>query len=445
MEKDLKNIDPVASKARKTSSDPALSKAKKTTGPVDSASKTRATSDSTDADLASSTSEPITTRPETVASTHIVTADSVQAEEVPTIPLESLQTISSLQPEVSVHSVASSRSVHMPTPLVVQPSEYRRDPGEWLQFWWDGIRLAYLPLSLLPALLGSVLAWTQTISAQIPFGHFHVLQFIGIIVSLLLLQIGAHLINDYYDYLRGVDTSNALGPGGLIQQGLIKPTRVLSIGLTMLGLGALLGLIVASAGGPLVYLFGLVGLLCAYFYSAPPHALSALGLGELIAFVVFGPLVTTGAYLVQGGHGTSNAFVYSLPLGLIAAAVIHANNMRDSEGDMHAGKRTIASLLGIWWSRILFLLLLLAAYVIIISLGVPHGAPHWLLITLWTFPLLVITITGVIRTDTPTGFDLVMRQALKLETFFGILLLVGLIVQAAIPVLPHLPAHLLPF
>src|SRR6266536_2723775 len=117
MEKDLKNIDPVASKARKTSSHPALSKAKKTTGPVDSTSKTRATSDSTDADLASSTSEPITTRPETVASTHIVTADSVQAEEVPTIPLESLQTISSLQPEVSVHSVASSRSVHMPTPL----------------------------------------------------------------------------------------------------------------------------------------------------------------------------------------------------------------------------------------------------------------------------------------------------------------------------------------
>ncbi|MDQ2885231.1 MAG: 1,4-dihydroxy-2-naphthoate octaprenyltransferase [Chloroflexota bacterium] len=442
MEKDLENVDSVASEDRKTASyaDGTRLRANKATEPAGDSTQKMPDRMYVNGSIP----EAGAARSNMLASTHIVTADSVQAEEVPTIPLDSLQTINSLQPEVSVRSVASSRSVHIPTPLVVQPSEYRRGMGEWLQLWWEGIRPLYFPLIVVPALLGSVLAWTQTIAPGRPLGHFHLLPFIGTIVSLLLLQTGANLINDYYDYLRGIDTSNALGPGGLIQQGLIRPARLLSSGLTVLGLGALLGLIVASAGGPLVYFFGLVGLLCAYFYSAPPRALAALGLGELIAFLIFGPLITLGAYLVQGGHLAYSAFVYSLPLGLLAAATIHANNMRDTEGDMHAGKHTIASLIGIQRSRIWYLVLLLAAYVLIIFFGMPRGAPHWILITLWTFPLLVVIISGAVRTDISTGFDLVMRQTLRLETFFGILLLVALGVQAMIPVLPHLPAHILP-
>jgi 1,4-dihydroxy-2-naphthoate octaprenyltransferase len=379
------------------------------------------------------------------SSTRIVTADSVQAEEVPTIPIGSLETINALQPEISIHSVASTRSVRMPAPLVVQPSEYRRTPKEWLQVWVDGMRPSYLLLPLLPALLGTVLAWTPSISAQTPLGHFHLAPFIGMLISLLFLQLGAHLINDYYDYLRSIDTSNALGPGGLIQQGLVKPTRILTLGLVLLVLGALCGLVVASVGGPILYLFGLIGLLCAYFYSAPPRALSSLGLSELVAFLLFGPLITMGAYALQTGHILYSTFVYSLPLGLLAAAVIHINNMRDIEGDMHAGKQTIASLIGIQWSRIWLLALLLGAYAVLVFLAIPHHGPHLLLIALWTFPLLVLIISGVIRTDTPASLHMTMLQTLKLETYFTLLFIVALIILALLPVLPHLPAHILPF
>jgi 1,4-dihydroxy-2-naphthoate octaprenyltransferase len=378
-------------------------------------------------------------------SNRIVTADYVQAEEVPTIPIGSLETINSLHAEVSVHSVASTRTVSMPAPLVVQSSEYRRSPGEWLRVWVDGIRPSYLPLALLPALLGTALAWTQSISAQTPLGHFHIIPFVGMLISLLLLQLGTHLVNDYYDYLRSIDTSNALGPGGLIQQGLVKPTRVLTLGLVLLGLGALFGLIVASAGGALLYLFGLIGVLCAYFYSAPPRALSSLGLGEPIAFLIFGPLITMGAYAIQTGHIVTRVFVYSVPLGLMAAAIIHINNMRDIEGDQHAGKHTIASLIGIQWSRIWLLALLLVAYAVLIFLAIPHHGPHLLLIALWTFPLLVIIITGILRTDNPASLHMTMRQTLRLETYFTLLVMVALIILALFPVLPHLPAHLLPF
>ena len=375
----------------------------------------------------------------------VVTADSVQAEEVPTIPLGSLQTINALQPEVSIHPVTSTQAVNLPTPLVVQPSEYRRSLSEWVKAWWDGMRPFYLALPLLPLVVGSTLAWTQSISPATPFGHFHLLHFLATLIAVAALQVGANLVNDYYDDLRGVDTSNQLGPGGLIQQGLVSPEQVLATGLIALALGALLGAIVAFSGGLLLYAFGLVGLLCAFFYSASSRSLSALSLGELICFVIFGPLITLGAYIVQIGHIDRIVLVYSIPLGLLAMAIILLNDMRDIEDDAQAGKYTIASLLGLQLSRLFCLGLLLAAYTIIVALGLPHGAPHILLITLWTLPTLVIVISGMLRTDTPAGLHLVMHQAIRLEVYFTLLLVLALIISAVWPVLPHLPTIVLPF
>ena len=207
-----------------------------------------------------------------LTSSQIVAAESVQAEEVPTIPLGSLQAVSELQPEVSIRSVTSSNV--LPVPLVAHPPEYHRSLGEWLALWWNGLRPAYLLLSLLPVILGSTMAWTQGISPRTPRGTFHVLRFLVTLAAVLLLQIGAQLINDYYDYLRGIDTSNSFGPGELIQQGLIKPARVLFFGLVALGLGALFGASVALSSDWLVLVFGMIGLFTEYFYSGTTRALS---------------------------------------------------------------------------------------------------------------------------------------------------------------------------
>lgn len=380
-----------------------------------------------------------------VTSSQIVTADSVHAEEVPTVPIDSLQTLSRLQPEVSVHSVASTESVRMPTPLVVQPVEYRRSMGEWMHVWWDGIRPIYFLLSILPVVLGSVVAWTQSISTKMPRGDFHPQRFAATLGAIILLQAGANLVNDYYDYLRGIDTTNSLGPGGLIQQGLIRPSRVLSMGLVTLVLGAALGILVVLYGGLYTFLFGAVGVLVAFFYSATSRSLSSLTLGELTSFCIFGPLLTLGAYLVQTGHVDRMALLYSLPLGLLATAAIHVNNMRDMESDAQAGKHTLATMLGLPISRILCVLLLLGAFAPIVALGVPRHGPHLLLITLWTLPGLAVALTGVFRTTTPAGLHVAMRQILKSMALFTVLLVVALVVMAYFPLLPHLPSLVLPF
>jgi 1,4-dihydroxy-2-naphthoate octaprenyltransferase len=370
-------------------------------------------------------------------SPQMVTAHSVQSEKMPVVHAGMPQSVSEFQPKNSIYPVAITRSVMQPLPLVEQRLERERSLGEWLSIWWEGIRPTYLTLSFLPVVLGSVVAWTQSISLKTPRGNFHPIKFVLILIAVLLLQISAHLINDYYDYIRGIDTNNSLGPGGLIQEGLIKPVRVLVAGLIALGAGALLGTLVAVSVGWLVFLFGLIGVLAAYFYSGRPKGFSSLALGELVCFFIFGPLITISSYMVQTGHLDRIVYIYSISLGLLATAFIHLNNMRDRESDAPAGKLTLASLIGLRLSRTLYVILVVGAYAPIVALGLPRHAPHLLLIVLWTLPTLVVAITTVLRTASSASLHTAMLGTLKLETFFTILLIVALVVTALLPVLPH--------
>jgi 1,4-dihydroxy-2-naphthoate octaprenyltransferase len=219
---------------------------------------------------------------------------------------------------------------------------------------------------------------------------------------------------------------------------------VLEAGLLLLGLGTAIGMVIAINGGALLYLFGLIVVLCAFFYSATAYSLSSRALGEVVVFAIFGPILTLGAYMVQmGPHFPSSVLIYSLPLGLLAVATLHANNMRDIEGDALAGKHTLAAVVGLFVSRVLYFILVLGAYAIIVYLAIPHQAPHMILISLWTFPTVVVAITSVMRTNAPAGFHQAMRLTLKLEILFTILLMIGLIITAVIPILPFIPLNFL--
>lgn len=369
-------------------------------------------------------------------SSQVIAAESVQAEEVPTIPLDSLQTLNTLQPEVSVKPVAATQTATAPEPLVVQPAEYRRSPGEWLRIWRDGLRLFYLWFAILPLVLGSALAWLSSIAAKKPLGEFHPQRFLVALVAVILVQLSANLLNDYYDYLRGVDTSNSLGPGGLIQQGLIKPARVLAAGLFLLIIGAFLGALAALYGGIVAIAFGILGLVGAYFYSAPPRALSSLTLGEVTTFWVFGPLLTLGAYAIQLGRVDSQPLIYSIALGLLISAAFYVNDIRDRESDLQARKYTLATLLGLRTNRVICTLLLLGTYVPIFLVGIPSHGPHLVLITLWTLPGMAAILVGLWRTATPAALHITMRQVVRLAILFTFLLIVSLVITTYIHWLP---------
>lgn len=379
------------------------------------------------------------------ASSQVIAAESVQAEEVPTIPLDSLQTLSTLQPEVSVHPVTSIQTATVPEPLVVQPAEYRRSLREWLSIWRDGIRPAYLSFVLLPVALGSVLAWLSTISAQSPRGDFQIRRFLYALAAVILLQIGANLINDYYDYLGGVDTSNSLGPGGLIQQGLIKPARLLAFGLTLLAIGAVFGLLATLHSGATGIIFGVIGLLGAYFYSASRRSLAAMTLGEVASFWIFGPFLTLGAYVIQTQKIDSLPLICSISLGLLLSAAIYVNDIRDIESDAQAHKHTLATLLDMRMNRVVCTILLLGAYVPVLFLGVPSHSFHLLLITLWTLPGMAAVLLGLYRTVTPASLHITMWQVLRVTFLFTFLLIVALTASTYWHWLPSFPLPRLPF
>jgi len=365
----------------------------------------------------------------TPVSSQIVAAESVQAEEVPTIPLDSLQTLTTLQPEVAVRAVTKAQVAGVPEPLVVQPAEYRRNLSEWLNIWWEGLRLPYLWFAILPLALGSVMAWTASVSNHNPFGVFHPQRFLIALVAVCFVQLGANLLNDYHDYVQGVDTSNALGPGGLIQQGLIKPGRVLAVSLFLLIVGAFFGVLVAFYGGLPAFIFGALGLIGAYFYSAPPRSLASLTLGQVTAFWVFGPLLVMGAYVIQRGHVDMLPLTCSISLGLLVAAILYINDIRDMESDLQARKYTLATLLGVRANRVICTLILLGAYAPMLFLGTPPHGPHLILITLWTLPPLAAVLVGLYRTTTPAALHVTMRQAIKLAILFTALLIVALIIS----------------
>jgi 1,4-dihydroxy-2-naphthoate octaprenyltransferase len=365
-------------------------------------------------------------------SSRVIAAESVQAEDVPTIPLDSLQTLNTLQPEVSVRAITATHVATLPEPLVVQPAEYRRGFGEWARIWWDGIRPYYLWFAVLPLALGSVLAWLNSLAPHTFFGTFHPQRFLVALIAVCFLQIGANLLNDYYDYLGGVDTSNTLGPGGLIQQGMIKPARVLAMGLFSLIIGAFAGLLMAFYGGLQTFVFGILGLLGAYLYSAPPRALSRLTLGEVVSFWLYGPLLTLGAYAIQRGKVDTLPLIYSISLGLLISAVLYINDMRDIESDVQAHKYTLASLLGIRANRVVATLLFLGAYIPVLVLGIPSKGPHLILITLWTLPGMVAILIALYRTTTPASLHTTMRKAIKLAILFTILLIISVTISTYI-------------
>ena len=142
------------------------------------------------------------------------------------------------------------------------------------------------------------------------------------------------------------------------------------------------------------------------------------GFGGVSKFLCFRPIAYTGSLPGTNRHLVRMVFIFSISLGFLATAFIHVNDMRDAESDAQAGKHTLASLLGLPLSRTLYILLLLGAYAPIGALGLPHHAPHLLLLVLWTLPGLVIVITGILRTASPASLNVIMHRTLTLEVFF---------------------------
>ena len=289
-----------------------------------------------------------------------------------------------------------------------------------LRIWVMAARPRTLPAAIAPVLVGTALAGSE--------GEFRPLAFAAALVASVFIQIGTNLSNDYSDARRGADTEERLGPVRVTAGGLVPPRKVLVA--TWLAFA-----IAVAAGGYLIVLvgwellaIGAASILAGILYTGGPRPYGYEGLGELFVFLFFGVVAVTGSYYVQTEELSALALALSVPVGLLAAAILVVNNIRDVDTDRRAGKRTLAVRIGRARARRLFAAVVVLAFVVVAAVAAVDGRPE-LLLTLLCAPLLPPLIRTVSsRTDGPSLNGALARCGALLG-LFSLLLSAGLLLS----------------
>ena len=252
---------------------------------------------------------------------------------------------------------------------------------------WRATRAYSLPASVVPVLLGTTLAVRGY--GELGGGRFQLSTFLVVLLGAVLAHFGANVINDYFDYVNGVDTRPEHG-SGVITGGMMTAPQALAYALVLFAGAAFCGLILLRVSPTVVVSLALVGLACAVLYSA---VLKKYALGDLLIVVAFGFGITLGAYGVQAGEITARQWLFvafiSIPICLLVDAILHANNIRDAADDRAARVRTLATTLSPTRARLLQFVLLFGPLAFVL-LGVIGGLlPVWSLATFLSLPLLL--------------------------------------------------------
>jgi len=290
-----------------------------------------------------------------------------------------------------------------------------------VRIWVMAARLRTLPAAVAPVLVGTALAG---------FGHvFHPLRFVAALLGAILIQVGTNLSNDYSDARRGADTEDRLGPVRVTAGGLVPPQRVLVATYVTFGLAILTGgCLVAGAGWQLL-IVGVASILAGVLYTGGPRPYGYEGLGELFVFLFFGVVAVAGSFFVQVKHLHWEAFALSVPVGLLAAAILVVNNVRDIDTDRRAGKKTLAVRLGRDGARSLYAAMIYLAYLLAPVTWLFGPLHAWVLLPWLTIPLgikLVRTVRN--HADGPT-LNAVLAQTGMMQLAFCVLLSAGLLLS----------------
>ena len=252
--------------------------------------------------------------------------------------------------------------------------------------WLRVLRLPFFTATLAPIVFGTVFAyyWEH---------RFNGWRFLLVFVGTLLVQAGLNLANDYFDYLSGNDELTKSTPvsGGskVIQEGLLKPKLIFLVSIICFLGASLIGLYLNfTLNGNFILIVGLIGVIFAFFYSAPPLKIGyRSGLGELSCAIGIGPIMILGSYYVQTENFSLPALLVSLPLGILIGLVLLINEFPDYKADQQVHKNTLVVRYGPSKAASIFVVFLVITYVISIILILTKILPITTLFILVTVPL----------------------------------------------------------
>ncbi len=280
--------------------------------------------------------------------------------------------------------------------------------------WIAGARPRTLPASVIPVAVGTAVAAASRDAIWWRAGA-------ALIVS-VAIQVGTNYANDYSDGKRGTDAVR-VGPVRLVASGLASPDSVKRAALIAFAVAALAGLALAAVAGWWLIAVGAACLAAGWLYTGGPRPYGYAGLGELFVFVFFGLVATTATAYVQTGRITGLALLASIPMGLLAVALLVVNNLRDIPGDTTAGKNTLAVRLGAPATRILYTSTIAGAFVAVPLVALVRP---WALLALAAVPLAVLPVRRVLSREAGRGLVAVLQATGRLQLVFGFLLAAGI-------------------
>jgi 1,4-dihydroxy-2-naphthoate octaprenyltransferase len=279
--------------------------------------------------------------------------------------------------------------------------------------WLLAARPATLPAAIVPVLVGSGAALHGAGVLNQPI-------LIATLVAALLIQIGTNFANDVFDFRRGADTVDRLGPLRVTQGGLVSPRQVLVATCITFGLALLVGLYLVRIGGWPILLLGVLCLLAGLGYTGGPWPFGYHGLGDLVCFIFFGVLAVLGSAYLQNPTLTSLDVWASIPVGCLVTAILIVNNLRDIDTDRRVGKMTLAVRLGRRATRFEYTVCVVIAYGVVVGVGRAGMAGAWWWLPLLSLPLAVWLVRFVARTE-GRPLNQALKRTGQLHLLFGLL------------------------
>jgi 1,4-dihydroxy-2-naphthoate octaprenyltransferase len=291
-----------------------------------------------------------------------------------------------------------------------------------LRIWLQAIRAPFLTTTLVPVLTGAACALFYRQPAA-----WHLLA--PIMVAALLLHAGTNLLNDYFDDQKGVDGPDTYGSSKVIQQKLLEPRQLLAGGLVLLAAGSLFALSLIPARGEAILALAVLGLVGAYGYTGWPIGYKYFAMGDILVFLLMGPLMVAGAHYALTGLWDIRVFLVALPIGCLVSAILHGNNLRDRKHDRNKGVRTLANTFPLSIAQGEYAILVIGAYAITMILVATRALPWISILVFLSLPLALKnlrTVLGITPSSPPSALAHIDRQTAVLHLAFGLLSLAAL-------------------
>lgn len=283
--------------------------------------------------------------------------------------------------------------------------------------WILAFRLKTLPAAIAPVVIATAMAYGQGV-------HDLTMALVALFAA-LTIQIGTNLANDYFDYAKGADTPERVGPTRVTQAGLIAPSMVRNVMILVFALSALACLVLVMRAGWPILIIGILSILSGIFYTAGSRPLGYMGLGELFALVFFGPVAVGGTYYVQALQINGAVIAAGLAPGFLSVAILAVNNLRDIDTDRRVGKNTLAVRFGRSFALSEYLFSIIAAGLTPVLVYVLTNERAWSLLSITVlFGAIPVVKTVFTKQDGPS-LNAALASTGKLLFIYSALFAIG--------------------